>query len=148
MILKNARFSLDTMLKWQRRYDTTTENKVKNMKQKTGRKRINRAQSIVIELNAKEEIRVFDDMIPQVPLQDRTAFMIEHGYPLIIVETDQSGNTTRKTEYNLENRAELPDYVFESFARALLPSIQEYYAAPEGRAAYEEWKKHKAEQSR
>ena len=118
------------------------------MKQKTGRKRTNRAQSIVIELNAKKEIRVFDDMIPQVPSQDRTAFMIEHGYPLIVVETDQSGNVARKREYNLENRAELPDYVFESFARALLPSIQEYYAAPEGRAAYEEWKKHKAEQSR
>ena len=117
------------------------------MKQKTGRKRTNRAQSIVIELNAKKEIRVFDDMIPQVPSQDRTAFMIENGYPLIVVETDQSGNVARKREYNLENRAELPDYVLESFARALLPSIQEFYATPEGRAAYEEWMKQKEEQN-
>ena len=29
MILKNARFSLDTMLKWQRRYGTVTEIEVK-----------------------------------------------------------------------------------------------------------------------
>ena len=53
------------------------------MKKKTGRKRTSKAQSIVIELNAKKEIRVFDDMIPKVPSEDRTAFMIEHRSFLI-----------------------------------------------------------------
>lgn len=99
------------------------------MKQTGKRKRTNnKAQTIVIELNAKKEIRVFDEMLSQIPSRERTAFMIEHGYPLIIVETDRSGNIVRRAEHNLENRAELSDYAIEAFARAmdqLVESVKE-----------------------
>ena len=36
--------------------------------------------------------------------------------------------------------AEIPEYVFESLARSLLPVIQEYYESEGGKKAFAEWK--------
>lgn len=35
---------------------------------------------------------------------------------------------------------EIPEYVFESFARSLLPVIQKYYESEDGKKAFAEWK--------
>ena len=34
---------------------------------------------------------------------------------------------------------EIPDYVFDSIARSLLPVIQAYYETEEGQKSFEEW---------
>ena len=34
---------------------------------------------------------------------------------------------------------DIPDYVFESLARCLLPKLQEYYESDEGKQALAEW---------
>ena len=36
--------------------------------------------------------------------------------------------------------AEIPEYVFESLARNLLPVIQKYYESEDGKKAFAEWK--------
>lgn len=36
--------------------------------------------------------------------------------------------------------AEIPEYVFESLARSLLPVIQEYYESEDGKKAFVDWK--------
>ncbi len=36
--------------------------------------------------------------------------------------------------------AEIPEYVFESLARSLLPVIQKYYESEGGKKAFAEWK--------
>lgn len=36
--------------------------------------------------------------------------------------------------------AEIPEYVFESLARSLLPVIQKYYENEGGKKAFAEWK--------
>lgn len=36
--------------------------------------------------------------------------------------------------------AKIPEYVFESLARSLLPVIQEYYESEDGKKAFAEWK--------
>ena len=36
--------------------------------------------------------------------------------------------------------AEIPEYVFESLARSLLPVIQKYYESESGKKAFAEWK--------
>ena len=38
---------------------------------------------------------------------------------------------------------EIPDFVYESLARSLLPVIQKYYESDEGKRAFVEWKKQK-----
>ena len=35
---------------------------------------------------------------------------------------------------------EIPEYVFESLARSLLPVIQKYYESEGGKKAFAEWK--------
>ena len=35
---------------------------------------------------------------------------------------------------------EIPEYVFESLARSLLPVIQKYYKSEGGKKAFSEWK--------
>ena len=35
----------------------------------------------------------------------------------------------------------IPDFVIDTMARALLPSLRDFYASPEGQAAFEEWKR-------
>ena len=41
---------------------------------------------------------------------------------------------------NSMNAAEIPEYVFESLARSLLPVIQKYYESEGGKKAFAEWK--------
>ena len=36
--------------------------------------------------------------------------------------------------------AGIPEYVFESLARSLLPVIQKYYESEDGKKAFAEWK--------
>ena len=36
--------------------------------------------------------------------------------------------------------AKIPEYVFESMARSLLPVIQEYYESEDGKKAFADWK--------
>lgn len=35
----------------------------------------------------------------------------------------------------------IPDFVIDTMARALFPSLRDFYASPEGQAAFEEWKR-------
>lgn len=39
--------------------------------------------------------------------------------------------------------AEVPEFVYESLARSLLPVIQKYYESDEGKRAFAEWKQKK-----
>ena len=39
-----------------------------------------------------------------------------------------------------ENRCGIPQHVLESFARAIYPSMIEFFNSPEGIKEYEEWK--------
>ncbi len=39
--------------------------------------------------------------------------------------------------------AEIPEYVFESLARSLLPVIQKYYESEDGKKVFAEWKSKK-----
>jgi len=44
---------------------------------------------------------------------------------------------------------DIPDYVFESLARCLLPKLQEYYESNDGKKALAEWEdKHKQDENR
>ena len=43
--------------------------------------------------------------------------------------------------------AEIPEYVFESLARSLLPVIQKYYESEDGKKAFAEWKAKKISDS-
>ena len=36
--------------------------------------------------------------------------------------------------------AEIPEYVFETLARSLLPVIQKYYESEDGKKTFAEWK--------
>lgn len=46
-------------------------------------------------------------------------------------------------ELNDVNSAEIPEFVYESLARSLLPIIQKYYESDEGRKAFADWKEKK-----
>lgn len=46
-------------------------------------------------------------------------------------------------ETNEIDTAEIPEFVYESLARSLLPVIQKYYESDEGRTAFAEWKEKK-----
>ena len=41
---------------------------------------------------------------------------------------------------NSVDATEIPEYVFESLARSLLPVIQKYYKSEDGKKAFAEWK--------
>ena len=41
---------------------------------------------------------------------------------------------------NSMDAAEIPEYVFESQARSLLPVIQKYYESEDGKKVFAEWK--------
>ena len=50
----------------------------------------------------------------------------------------------RKTNgINEIDTAEVPEFVYESLARSLLPVIQKYYESDEGKNAFAEWKQKK-----
>lgn len=53
------------------------------------------------------------------------------------------------TDLNDINSADVPEFVYESLARSLLPVIQKYYESDEGKRAFAEWKaKKEAEDKR
>ena len=41
---------------------------------------------------------------------------------------------------NSVDATEIPEYIFESLARSLLPVIQKYYESEGGKRAFDEWK--------
>ena len=41
---------------------------------------------------------------------------------------------------NSVDATQIPEYVFESLARSLLPLIQKYYESEGGKRAFDEWK--------
>ena len=51
----------------------------------------------------------------------------------------------KKSGYDVNdvNSAEIPEFVYESLARSLLPIIQKYYESDEGKRAFSEWKQKK-----
>ena len=46
-------------------------------------------------------------------------------------------------DVNDVNSAEIPEFVYESLARSLLPVLQKYYESDEGKRAFAEWKEKK-----
>lgn len=49
-------------------------------------------------------------------------------------------NAEKANIQNSMDAAEIPEYVFESLARSLLPAIQKYYESEDGKRAFDEWK--------
>ena len=49
-------------------------------------------------------------------------------------------NAEKANIQNSMDAAEIPEYVFESLARSLLPVIQKYYESEDGKKAFGEWK--------
>ncbi len=51
----------------------------------------------------------------------------------------------KKNGYDMNdvNCAEIPEFVYESLARSLLPVIQKYYESDEGKREFAEWKEKK-----
>ena len=49
-------------------------------------------------------------------------------------------NAEKANIQNSMNAAEIPEYVFESLARSLLPVIQKYYESEDGKKAFAKWK--------
>ena len=49
-------------------------------------------------------------------------------------------NAEKANIQNSMDAAEIPEYVFESLARSLLPLIQKYYESEDGKKAFAEWK--------
>lgn len=46
-------------------------------------------------------------------------------------------------DVNDDNSVEIPEFVYESLARSLLPVIQKYYESDGGKRAFAEWKEKK-----
>lgn len=61
------------------------------------------------------------------------------GIPVVVAHFNESGAITKTESYNLENIAPLDDWQVDSFARSLLPVIQDYYSHEENRRAFEAW---------
>ncbi len=49
-------------------------------------------------------------------------------------------NAEKANIQNSMDVAEIPEYVFESLARSLLPVIQKYYESEDGKKAFAEWR--------
>ena len=49
-------------------------------------------------------------------------------------------NAEKANIQNSIDAAEIPEYVFESLARSLLPAIQKYYESEDGKRVFAEWK--------
>jgi hypothetical protein len=52
-------------------------------------------------------------------------------------------NKKKANEINEIDTADIPEFVYESLARSLLPIIQKYYESDEGKRAFAEWKQKK-----
>ena len=57
-------------------------------------------------------------------------------------------NTEKGNRQNEVDTAEIPEYVFESLARSLLPVIRKYHESDEGKRAFAEWKEKKGEEEK
>lgn len=84
-----------------------------------------------IEKMDKVQRQVFEKMNPAEQQK------ILEGYPASIVNLE-SGDTVCK--FNMEN-FHMPKHAIKSFARRILPDIQESYSNEEIRKEFEEWKK-------
>jgi len=62
-----------------------------------------------------------------------------NGIPVVVAHFNESGAITKTESYNLENIAPLDDWQVDSFARSLLPVIQDYYSHEENRRAFKAW---------
>ena len=49
-------------------------------------------------------------------------------------------NTEKANIQTGVDAAKIPEYVFESLTRSLLPVIQEYYESEDGKKAFADWK--------
>ncbi len=49
-------------------------------------------------------------------------------------------NAEKVNIQNSMDAAEIPEHVFESLARSLLPVIQKYYESEDGKKAFADWK--------
>ena len=49
-------------------------------------------------------------------------------------------NAEKANIQNSMDAVEIPEYIFESLARSLLPVIQKYYESEDGKEAFAEWK--------
>ncbi len=49
-------------------------------------------------------------------------------------------NAEKANIQNSMDAAEIPEYIFESLARSLLPVIQKYYESEDGKKVFAEWK--------
>ena len=85
-----------------------------------------------IEKMDKVQRQVFEMMNPAEQQK------ILEGYPASVVNLE-SDDTVCK--FNMEN-FHMPKHAIESFARRILPDIQESYSSEEIRKEFEEWKKH------
>ena len=56
------------------------------------------------------------------------------------VSIDLSSSHAKANIQNSMDAAEIPEYVFESLARSLLPVIQKYYESEDGKKVFAEWK--------
>lgn len=69
--------------------------------------------------------------------EDRFEKAIKNGEPCEVVRFDKNWDFTIAEQYNMEN-FKPPRYALESFARAILPAIQEFYSNEEGQRLYDE----------
>ena len=69
-------------------------------------------------------------------LSDKEQEKIRDGYGTVIVDLESGEHSC---EFNMENY-QPPQSAIDSFARSLLPSIQEYYSKEENRQKYDEYK--------
>ncbi len=82
--------------------------------------------------------KMLSDIQKQVlsKLSEEEQEKIRKGYASSVVDLD-SGETV--CDFNLEGYRP-PQSSIDRFARAILPSIQEFYSKEENRKAFEEWK--------
>ena len=65
---------------------------------------------------------------------------IDEGY--YVVETQLDGKEEiGRTEYNKPEHFEISEYQAKCFARAILPSIREFYSYEENQKKFEQWRK-------
>lgn len=64
---------------------------------------------------------------------------IARGVPMVIIHFDKDGNRTSEEAYNLQN-VRPNRWQMEGLARATLEMAQKYFADPENRKKFEEWK--------
>lgn len=91
-----------------------------------------------IEKMDKVQRQVFEKMNPAEQQK------ILEGYPASIVNLE-SGDTICK--FNIEN-FHMPKHAIESFARRILPDIQESFSNEEIRKEFEEWKKQQEKENK